>query len=41
MVTEFDDVHQIEKAMKGGSDLNTAVEKVVKETLSENQRILF
>lgn len=43
MVTESLDYMstQIEKAMKAGSDLNTAVEKVVKETLSENQRILF
>ncbi len=32
---------QIEKLINSGTDINTAVEKVVRETLSENKRILF
>ncbi|HNN61984.1 MAG TPA: hypothetical protein PKH78_03040, partial [Candidatus Obscuribacter sp.] len=32
---------QIEKLVNSGTDINTAVEKVVRETLSENKRILF
>lgn len=32
---------QIEKAVKGGAELNAAVEKVVRDVLTENQRILF
>lgn len=32
---------EIEKLVKSGTDLGVAVEKVVRETLSENKRILF
>ncbi|MBX9942261.1 MAG: glutamine synthetase III [Candidatus Obscuribacterales bacterium] len=32
---------EIEKLVKSGTDLGAAVEKVVRETLSENKRILF
>lgn len=32
---------KIEGEMKGGADLMTAVQKIVKETLTENQRIIF
>ncbi len=32
---------EIEKAVKGGADLNAAVEKVVRDTLKENEKILF
>jgi glutamine synthetase len=32
---------EIEKAIKGGKDLNAAVQAVVQKTLSDNQRILF
>src|SRR6185437_7697366 len=32
---------EIEKLTKSGTELNAAVEKVVKQTLSENERILF
>lgn len=33
--------NEIEKAVKAGNDLNAAVQKVVRETLKENERILF
>ncbi len=32
---------ELEKLVKGGTDINAAAEKVVRETLKENQRILF
>ncbi|HEY9678602.1 MAG TPA: glutamine synthetase III [Drouetiella sp.] len=32
---------EIEKLTKGGTELNEAIQKVVKDTLSENERILF
>lgn len=33
--------NELEQLLKGGADINAAAEKVVRETLKENQRILF